>query len=100
MRKLQLKPLATQRLQQGRKLLQPLDFKDELSFQEGEIVELYNPKNQFLAKAYLATQNKGIGWVYSFNKEENLDQAFFSAKFANQYTISISVSIISRIPGR
>lgn len=83
MRKLQLKPLATQRLQQGRKLLQPLDFKDELSFQEGEIVELYNPKNQFLAKAYLATQNKGIGWVYSFNKEENLDQAFFSAKFAH-----------------
>lgn len=77
MRKLHLKPLATSRLQQGRKILQPLDFRDEFSFDEGEVVALYSPKNQFLATAYLATQNKGIGWVFSMDKDTNLDQAFF-----------------------
>lgn len=77
MRKLQLKPLATSQLKEGRKLLQPLDFKEEIWFDEGEIVELYNPNNKFLAKAYLAEQNKGIGWVFSTEKDTELDGQFF-----------------------
>ena len=44
------------------------------------LVDLYNEKNEFIAKGYYGKQNKGYGWVLSYNQEETIDQAFFERK--------------------
>ncbi len=40
-----------------------------------------NKANHFLGVGYLGEQNKGIGWVVSF-EETVIDQAFFAQRFA------------------
>jgi 23S rRNA (cytosine1962-C5)-methyltransferase len=47
---------------------------------EGTIVDLFDEKNQFLAKGYYGKQNKGRGWVLTRNKQEEINQVFFQGK--------------------
>ncbi|MFA1820961.1 class I SAM-dependent rRNA methyltransferase [Virgibacillus oceani] len=47
---------------------------------EGSIVHLIDTNNQFLAKGYIGKQNKGIGWVLSRKKSEEIDFHFFKKK--------------------
>ncbi|MBM7605071.1 23S rRNA (cytosine1962-C5)-methyltransferase [Metabacillus crassostreae] len=47
---------------------------------EGSIIDLVDEKGSFLAKGYYGVQNKGRGWVLSFNPNEVIDQAFFEDK--------------------
>ncbi|WP_226671230.1 class I SAM-dependent rRNA methyltransferase [Metabacillus litoralis] len=48
--------------------------------EEGNIIDLVDEKGNFLAKGYYGIQNKGRGWVLSFNQNEVIDQAFFEKK--------------------
>jgi 23S rRNA (cytosine1962-C5)-methyltransferase len=47
---------------------------------EGTIIDLFDEKNNFLAKGYYGKQNKGRGWVLSRKQHEVIDQAFFEKK--------------------
>ncbi|WP_040983328.1 class I SAM-dependent rRNA methyltransferase [Oceanobacillus jeddahense] len=47
---------------------------------EGEIIALHTQRGEFLAKAYTGRQNKGMGWVLTFKKEDTIDQGFFKQK--------------------
>lgn len=60
----------------------PLLFQDavthpQLLETEGAIVRLSDRKNRFIANAYLGKQNKGFGWVLSYDEQEAIDLAFF-----------------------
>lgn len=80
--KVRLKHEAAQALRQGRPLLQADDFMENLTFSEGDQAYLTDPKGTFLAMAYLAKQNKGLGWAYSYQEGQVLDQAFFGQLFS------------------
>ena len=48
--------------------------------EEGEIIRLVDEQNEFLGKGYYGKQNKGIGWVLSYEQNEQIDSAFFERK--------------------
>ncbi|WP_010651905.1 class I SAM-dependent rRNA methyltransferase [Oceanobacillus massiliensis] len=52
---------------------------DALS-REGAIVHLHDDHHTFLAKGYYGEQNKGLGWVLSFDEGEKIDGVFFKNK--------------------
>ncbi|CZQ84431.1 class I SAM-dependent rRNA methyltransferase [Trichococcus ilyis] len=81
MKKKTITQLSAKKIKAGNPLLQPEDFPNELSFEEGEIVELVDSRQAFVAKAYLAKQNKGVGWVFSLNNADNFNAAFFRQQF-------------------
>lgn len=68
-------------IKKGEPLLIRESFPKEINFEEGEIVELVTPQGEFVANAYLAQQNKGIGWVYSWIKGTAFDVSFFLQQF-------------------
>ncbi len=47
---------------------------------QGKIVQLLDDKGHFIANAYIGLENKGLGWVFSTNKSQMLDNAFISKK--------------------
>ena len=65
MKKIIITQISEKKIKAGNPLLQFEDFPNELSFNEGEIVELVDSRQAFVARAYLAKQNKGVGWVFS-----------------------------------
>ncbi|MDE1547704.1 class I SAM-dependent rRNA methyltransferase [Jeotgalibaca caeni] len=81
MKKLAVSKRAVRAIKQGAPLLTEYTFEKEVAFEEGEIVTLLTPENQFLAMAYLAKQNKGLGWVYSHKEGTTLNRAFFKEQF-------------------
>lgn len=48
--------------------------------EEGVLIELMDDKGAFLAKGYYGQQNKGIGWILSRQKDEQIDAHFFEKK--------------------
>ena len=48
---------------------------------QGSILKLYSSSGNFVAKAYYGEQNKGKGWVLTYQKSELIDVDFFKAKF-------------------
>ena len=54
------------KLRKGQVLLEEVDFPD-LSETDQE-VELFSQRKEFLGKAYLSSQNKGIGWFVTNQK--------------------------------
>ena len=66
------------KLNQGLVLLEEIDF-PELSETDQE-VELFSQNKQFLGKAYLSRQNKGIGWFVT-NQKLSFNQKFFESLF-------------------
>ena len=65
----------------------PLIYKDSLmnakSLQEGQIIDVVSCKNKFIGRGYYAIQNKGIGWILTKNKQEEIDRSFFYAQLKN-----------------
>ncbi|MEN1968094.1 class I SAM-dependent rRNA methyltransferase [Lentibacillus sp. N15] len=47
---------------------------------EGSVILLKDRNHQFLAKGYYGKQNKGLGWVLSYNQYEQIDASFFKNK--------------------
>jgi len=62
----------------------PLIMKEAIfgknNFKEGEVVDLFDSRNRFIARGYIGSQNKGYGWVLTNNKNENIDLDFFKKK--------------------
>ena len=48
---------------------------------EGEIFNLLDHKNHFIAKGYVGRQNKGLGWLLSWKEDEEINDRFFINKF-------------------
>ncbi|MBM7579031.1 class I SAM-dependent rRNA methyltransferase [Jeotgalibacillus terrae] len=48
--------------------------------QEGRIFTAIDPRGHFLAKGYLGRQNKGSGWLLTWDQHEEIDEAFFKKK--------------------
>jgi len=66
------------KLRKGQVLLEEVDFPD-LSETDQE-VELFSQSKEFLGKAYLSRQNKGIGWFVT-NQKVSFNQTFFESLF-------------------
>ncbi len=78
---LNLKPDYIEKYENGYPLLlkEALSDFDKIN-QEGLILNLFTPKNKFIAKAYHGLQNKGFGWILSLDKSESIDASFFTKK--------------------
>lgn len=50
--------------------------------EEGTLLRLTDQQGRFLARGYYGKQNKGLGWVWTRNEEESIDQAFMERKLA------------------
>lgn len=81
MKTIQLKQKAAQRVLKGNPLLVKDDFVEPLNEKEGALVELSDENNRFVATAYLATQNKGNGWVLTLNPNEVITENFYDRLF-------------------
>ena len=81
MKKITITQISEKKIKAGNPLLQMEDFPNELSFDEGELVELVDSRQKFVAKAYLAKQNKGVGWVFSLDNADSFNEAFFKKQF-------------------
>ncbi|WP_407370986.1 class I SAM-dependent rRNA methyltransferase [Carnobacterium sp.] len=81
MEKYKLKRRATQMVRDGYPVLLKEDFVKEPIESEGTIVELLDDNKKFVARAYLAKQNKGDGWILTMNENEKIDQTFFERLF-------------------
>ncbi|MFL2133750.1 class I SAM-dependent rRNA methyltransferase [Desemzia sp. FAM 24101] len=81
MKTLQLKQKAVQRVLKGNPLLINEDFVEPLNEKEGTLVKLSDQNNRFVATAYLATQNKGNGWVLTLNPNEVITENFYARLF-------------------
>lgn len=47
---------------------------------EGMVINLIDSNNKFIAKGYFGRQNKGNGWILSYDKNEKIDYRFFIDK--------------------
>lgn len=47
---------------------------------EGSLVHLIDQHKNFLAKGYYGKQNKGLGWILTFDEGEKIDTVFFKSK--------------------
>lgn len=68
----------------------PLILKDgilnpEVLKEEGSIIDLVDRNWRFVAKGYYGIQNKGVGWVLTRNKNEEIDFKFFEGKMARAF---------------
>ena len=81
MKKITITQISEKKIKAGNPLLQMEDFPNELSFDEGELVELVDSRQKFVAKAYSAKQNKGVGWVFSLDNADSFNEAFFKKQF-------------------
>lgn len=52
---------------------------DEL-YKEGTILNLFDDRDNFIARGYYGKQNKGYGWVLTQKEEESIDIDFFRKK--------------------
>jgi len=48
--------------------------------EEGTIVNLITSNNKFIGRGYYGRQNKGYGWVLTYDKNESIDTTFFIQK--------------------
>ncbi len=54
---------------------------------QGKIVDLVDYKKNFIAKAYLGKQNKGLGWVFSHKQNATLDNNFIKHKITKAISL-------------
>lgn len=59
-----------------REILENIDDLEE----EGTIINLITTNHKFVGKGYYGRQNKGYGWVLTYDKNENIDTNFFTKK--------------------
>ena len=55
------------------------DLKEEGDYRKSNVTS----KNKFVAKGYYGRQNKGYGWVLTYDKNEQIDKNFFIKKIKN-----------------
>ena len=75
---LTVSPFAEKKIKQGKQLLLAEDFPNIA--ENNQLVYLYSQSKDFLGTGYLSSQNKGIGWFLSPNKEK-LTVTYFQGLF-------------------
>lgn len=78
--KIQMNKFGVKKMRQHYPLVQVDDIVSDLKTTSGW-VDFVDQNGNFLAKGYLGKQNKGIGWVLSW-QDELIDQAFYARSFA------------------
>ena len=78
--KLRIKSTFAKDIKNGYPLIAKEAIINHLPNTEG-IVNLYDEKNNFVAKGYYGKQNKGYGWVLTEREGEIIDTTFFENKF-------------------
>lgn len=61
----------------------PLILKERMEkwpkeLEEGDILELIDTSGKFVARGYHGKQNKGDGWLFTWDKKEQLDETFLT----------------------
>lgn len=56
---------------------------DKALTNEGDLIRLTDPQGRFLGMGYYGKQNKGIGWVLSWNEAEKVEPNLFKQKINN-----------------
>ncbi len=80
MKKISLKQTFAEQLKKGYPLISKDAVSHVSSVKEGELIEWVDERGAFLGKGYYGVQNKGIGWVLTFDANEKIDHAFFVSK--------------------
>lgn len=58
---------------------------------EGDIIALYDKKQNFLGRGYYGKQNKGCGWILSYSKKSEFSSKFFYDKMRNAFSKRLSL---------
>ena len=77
---IQLTDSAVKKINAGNPLIQKEDLKNTPATLPTTWVELTDSRGKFVARGYLGEQNKGLGWVVSFDQTP-IDQAFLIRLF-------------------
>ncbi|WP_368930051.1 class I SAM-dependent rRNA methyltransferase [Bacillus pumilus] len=80
MKKISLKQTFAEQLKKEYPLISKDAVSHVSSVKEGELIEWVDERGAFLGKGYYGVQNKGIGWVLTFDANEKIDHAFFVSK--------------------
>jgi 23S rRNA (cytosine1962-C5)-methyltransferase len=78
--KIKVKKKYKEKLIKGYPLIQKDALINNMINQEGNIIKLIDENNKFIAKGYYGKQNKGIGWILSYNENERIDYNYFKNK--------------------
>lgn len=81
MKTIKLKKLATNRIKKGYPALEEYDFANKGTAQEGDLIRLIGPNNQFVAIGYLGQEKMTAGWVLSLEEEEEINTTFYDRLF-------------------
>ncbi|MBN6205529.1 class I SAM-dependent rRNA methyltransferase [Ralstonia pickettii] len=64
-------------------LISPDAIEDDKNLtNEGDLIRLTDANGRFLGTGYHGKQNKGVGWILSWNENEKIDQQFFKQKIS------------------
>lgn len=81
---LKLKQKASHLIKNGAVLLVENDVLNVAQIKEGAVATLIDGKNQqFIGKAVIGFQNKGIGWVFTTNEREDFNQDFVEKRISS-----------------
>ncbi|WP_144493174.1 class I SAM-dependent rRNA methyltransferase [Bacillus pumilus] len=80
MKKISLKQTFAEQVKKGYPLISKDAESHVSSVKEGELIEWVDERGVFLGKGYYGVQNKGIGWVLTFDANEKIDHVFFVSK--------------------
>lgn len=84
MKRYNLRPLASKRVNAGQRLLQVDDFEhagEVEHLEEGTVIMLTDQNRQSNAKAIIGRQNKGIGWIFTHDGDEFWEQELVHSRF-------------------
>ncbi len=70
--------LAAGNIKKGSPLIQELDLARPIRGNQGEQVIVSDERGNFLGKAYLGQQHKGVAWIYSKDPNQVLDKDFIT----------------------
>ena len=77
-----IKPAFTKALRQGYPLIEKEAIYDaRTDIPQDSLLKIVDDKSKFIAKGYYGKQNKGYGWVLTYEEHQNIDTAFFAKKF-------------------
>ncbi|NBJ67987.1 MULTISPECIES: class I SAM-dependent rRNA methyltransferase [Clostridia] len=77
---LQVNDSHIKQLRQGYPLIHQEAVQPQQLPEEGAVVELVDSKQRFFARGYYGKQNKGIGWVLTYHKNEMVNAKLFQSK--------------------
>lgn len=79
MKQIDLKRLASNRIKNGYPVLHESDIFDSNQANEGDVVRLLSPKQEFIGIGYLGNENRNVGWVLTL-EDEAIDKDFIKQR--------------------